>query len=58
MSYVRASKELPYLNDQEIEQKAREYGFTGEDDAAGKVNEAKFGEKESQLATNENAMMA
>jgi hypothetical protein len=57
MSYVRASKELPYLNDREIEQKAREYGFTGEDEEAGQLKEARFGEKEEDLATNQNAMM-
>lgn len=29
MSYVRAAKELPKLSDEEIEQKALEYGFGG-----------------------------
>ncbi|KAF2200852.1 general substrate transporter [Delitschia confertaspora ATCC 74209] len=58
MSYVRASKELPYLNDAEIEAKSREYGFVDSDDEAGRVKEARFGEKESEMATNENAMMA
>lgn len=47
MSYVQASKELPYLNDQEIEAKAREYGFTGGDAEAGKVEKTRLGEKET-----------
>lgn len=34
MSYVRASKELPYLSDDEIDAKAREYGFVSSDDEA------------------------
>lgn len=58
ISCVRASKEMPYLSDREIEQRAREYGFVDEDDAAGKMKDAKVGEKESELAGNQNAMMA
>lgn len=58
MSYVRASKELPYLDDRGIEEKAREYGFTDEDDEAGKIREARFGEKEGDLATNAGAQLA
>lgn len=45
MSYVRASKELPYLNDQEIEEKAREYGFVSDEEEGGQLKEAGFGEK-------------
>jgi hypothetical protein len=58
MSYVRAAKELPYLNDQEVEQKAREYGFVSEDDEAGQLKDAHVGEKEADLATNAGGMMA
>jgi hypothetical protein len=58
MPYVRAAKEMPYLNDYEVEQKAREYGFTGADDAGGQVGDARVGEKEADLAANNNAMMA
>lgn len=32
MCYVRASKELPFLTDAEIESKRAEYGFASEDD--------------------------
>lgn len=31
MSYVRASKELPFLSNEEIDEKAREYGFAVDD---------------------------
>jgi hypothetical protein len=58
MSYVRAAKELPYLNDHEIKAKATEYGFVESDDEAGQIKEAQFGEKEGDLATNANALMA
>lgn len=58
MSYVRAAKELPYLNDHEIKAKATEYGFAESDDEAGQVKEARFGEKEGDLATNANGLMA
>lgn len=34
MSYVRASKELPFLSNEEIDAKAREYGFISEEDVA------------------------
>jgi hypothetical protein len=58
MSYVRAAKELPYLNDEEIKAQATEYGFVESDDEAGKMKDARFGEKEGDLATNANGMMA
>lgn len=58
MGYVRASKEMPFLTDAEIDQKAREYGFVSEDEEAGQVDAARFGEKESELAGNQGAMMA
>jgi sugar porter (SP) family MFS transporter len=35
MSYVRAAKELPLLNDEEIDQMARHYGFQLEDEEFG-----------------------
>lgn len=60
MGYVRASKELPYLDDRGIEDMARQYGFVDSDDEAGQLKDAHFGEKESELASmdNQNAMMA
>lgn len=58
MSYVRAAQELPQLNDEEIDAKAREYGFTSDDDEAGQIKEARFGEKEDELVHNANAQMA
>jgi len=58
MGYVRAAKELPYLDDRGIEEKAREYGFVDSDDEAGQVKEARLGEKEETLATNANGLMA
>ncbi|CAK4033031.1 general substrate transporter [Lecanosticta acicola] len=45
MSYVQASKELPFLTDEEIDAKAREYGFASSDDEAG-FEKVKFDEKE------------
>lgn len=50
MTYVRAAEELPKLTDQEIDEKAREYGFTSDDDEAGQMKDARFGEKEEDLA--------
>ncbi|PSN60154.1 hypothetical protein BS50DRAFT_506960 [Corynespora cassiicola Philippines] len=35
MSYIRAAKELPFLNDREIEDKLREYGFVDSDEESG-----------------------
>lgn len=58
MTYVRAARELPYLSDAEIDMKAREYGFTSDDDEAGQLKEARFGEKESDLAENAGGQMA
>ncbi|KAF2866507.1 general substrate transporter [Massariosphaeria phaeospora] len=58
MGYVRASKELPFLDEQGIEEKFREYGFVGSEDQPGRLKEAGFGEKESELATTEGAEMA
>lgn len=57
MSYVRAARELPRLSDDEIDAKAREYGFLSSDDEAGQVKEARFGEKESDLAENAGGQM-
>jgi len=58
MGYVRASKEMPFLTDAEIDQKAREYGFVSEDEEAGQMDAARFGEKKSELAGNQCAVMA
>lgn len=57
MSYVRASHELPQLTDEEINLKAREYGFVSDDEEAGQLKEAKMGEKETELVHNANGMM-
>lgn len=57
MTYVRAAKELPHLSDEEIDAKAREYGFNSSDDEAGQVKEARFGEKESDLAEQTGGQM-
>lgn len=58
MGYVRASKEMPFLTDAEIDQKAREYGFVSDDEEAGQMDAARFGEKKSELAGNQGVMMA
>ncbi|KAI4725568.1 general substrate transporter [Aureobasidium sp. EXF-10728] len=50
MSYVTAAVELPHMNPEEIDAKAREYGFQSSDDEAGQVKDAHFGEKEDDLA--------
>ena len=39
ISYVKAAKELPYLNDAEVQEMSRQYGFADEDE------EYKIGEK-------------
>lgn len=58
MSYVKAAKELPKLTDEEIDSKAKEYGLSESDDAAGQIKEARFGEKEEDLAENAGAQLA
>lgn len=65
MTYVRAAQELPVLTDQEIDQVAKSYGFGKENiddgsdsDVAGQLPHARFGEKESELASKEGGMMA
>lgn len=57
MSYVKASHELPHLNEHEIDVKAKEYGFISDDDEAGQVKDARFGEKEGELAQQSGGMM-
>ena len=39
MSYVRAAKELPRLSEEEIEQKAAEYGILGDEEKADRAVE-------------------
>jgi len=58
MSYVTAAEQLPFLSDAEIEEKAREYGFVSEDEEAGQMKEARFGEKEADVAPVANGQMA
>lgn len=57
MSYVRAAKELPQLSEDEIDIKAKEYGFQSDEDEAGQVPEARFGEKENELAPTAGGQM-
>lgn len=56
--YVAAAEELPFLTAEEIDMKAKEYGFGSDDDEAGQIKEARFGEKEDELAHNGGAQMA
>lgn len=56
ISYVRASKEMPFLNDTEIDAKAREYGFVSEDEEAGQLKEARF--EEEEISGTQGAIMA
>lgn len=56
MSYVKAAKELPHMTEHEIDARAREYGFVSSDDEAGMAKDARFGEKEGDLATHANAL--
>lgn len=48
MSYVRASFELPRLSEEEIDAKAREYGFISDSDNE-KSKEDRFEEKDGHL---------
>ena len=58
MSYPKAAKELPHLTEQEIDEKAKEYGFVSDDEEAGQLKEAKHGENQQQLAAQGGGMMA
>lgn len=58
MSYVKAAKELPKLTNEEIDMKAREYGFVSDDDEAGQIKEARYGEKEDEIAHNAGGQLA
>ncbi|KAK4570095.1 hypothetical protein LTR86_003065 [Recurvomyces mirabilis] len=57
MNYVRAAKDLPHMTEQEVEVKAREYGFVSDDEEAGGHTKARFGEKEDDLAPNAGGLM-
>ncbi|KAI6899554.1 hypothetical protein D0869_13418 [Hortaea werneckii] len=57
MSYVRASHQLPKLDEAGIDQMGREYGFVDDDDEAGKMKDARFGEKEDELAEQAGGQM-
>lgn len=49
ISYVTASKDLPFLSDEEIDAKAKEYGFTSSDEESperGSTEKAQHNEKE------------
>ncbi|KAH9828332.1 sugar transporter STL1-like [Teratosphaeria destructans] len=58
MSYVRAAKELPHMTDEEIDIKAKEYGFQSDEDEAGQVKDARFGEKEAEMAHHAGGLQA
>ncbi|KAL5349916.1 hypothetical protein ACLOAV_004950 [Pseudogymnoascus australis] len=47
ISYVRASKELPYLTDAEVENIARSYGFAGDEEEGGATGVEKSGNESS-----------
>jgi len=49
ISYVRAAKELPHLEEAEIDAQTQKYGFSSSDDEAGEIK-AKYGEKADDLA--------
>jgi len=57
MSYVHAAQQLPRLDAKGIDDLAKEYGFSSDDDEAGQVKEARFGEKEDELAENAGGQM-
>merc|ERR1711939_879679 len=57
MSYVHAAQQLPKLDAKGIDDLAKEYGFSSDDDEAGQVKEARFGEKEDDLAENAGGQM-
>merc|ERR1712232_1264347 len=57
MSYVHAAQQLPRLDAKDIDDLAKEYGFSSDDDEAGQVKEARFGEKEDELAENAGGQM-
>ena len=50
MSYVRAAKELPRLTEEEIDARAREYGFGSSDDEEvdGAIKEGQFRSNEKE----------
>lgn len=57
MSYVKAAQDLPHMTEQEINLKAREYGFVSDDEEAGQMKEATMGEKEAEIAHNAGGLM-
>ncbi|KAL5427119.1 hypothetical protein PMIN07_011285 [Paraphaeosphaeria minitans] len=57
MTYVRAAKELPMLDDHGVAAMARQYGFHDSDDEAGQIKEAQAGVDE-EVATDTNGQMA
>lgn len=49
ISYVKASHDLPFMNDREVEEMAKEYGFVGMDE------ESKHGEKSDEQASQQSS---
>jgi hypothetical protein len=54
MTYVRAAKELPHLDDRGIAELSAKYGFASSDDAAGQLR----AEKDGELPAAQQAAMA
>merc|ERR1711939_1130147 len=52
-----AAQQLPKLDAKGIDDLAKECGFSSDDDEAGQVKEARFGEKEDELAENAGGQM-
>ena len=46
------------MNAEEIDAKAREYGFQSSDDEAGQIKDSHYGEKEGEIAYNGGGQMA
>ncbi|KAF2639059.1 general substrate transporter [Massarina eburnea CBS 473.64] len=56
MSCVRAAKELPYLDDRAIEEKAREYGFASDDEPGKSRGSLGDGEKQEVVQNSGQAV--
>lgn len=49
ISYVRASKELPFFSEAELDEKSREYGAQSSDDESGKAEDAAMKEAKTGI---------
>lgn len=57
MSYVRAAKELPYLTEDEVKAKAREYGAMSSDEEFGGEIKDDAEDEKSGATRQEGALM-